>query len=70
MKKIVFAVVIAIVVVLGLSGCCSYVEPVYPYRAYYSVYPYRTYYYYLPYRSYYYRQATPPPPRHHRPYRR
>lgn len=73
MKKILFAVVTAIVVVLGFSGCESYgvvvSEPVYPSQTYYSVYPYRTYYYYYsPYYGYY-RPAPPPPPRHRRHHR-
>ena len=84
MKKILFAVVIAIVAVLGFSGCESYgvvvSEPVHPsYRVYYSTYPYRTYYYvrpygtyyYSPYYGYYYYRPTPPsPPRHRRHHRR
>lgn len=82
MKKILFAVVIAIVVVLGFSSCESYgvvvSEPVHPYRVYYSTYPYRAYYpvypygtyYYAPYYGYYYRPTLPPPPRHRRYHRR
>lgn len=80
MKKIILSVVVAIVAVLGFSGCHSYgvavaPAPAYPSRAYYVVYPsvpyyyspYRTYNYY-PYRGSYYRPAPPPPPpRRHKP---
>lgn len=73
MKRIMFAVLIVIVAVLGFSGCCSYdvavSAPAYPYRTYYySVYPPRPYYY-SPYYGYYYYRPAPPPPRRHRHHR-
>lgn len=76
MKKLLFSVLIVIVAVLGLSGCCSYEVAVpvsaYPYRTYYYSYYYSVYpprpYYYSPYYGYYYR-PVPPPPRRHRHHR-